>query len=270
MIQYKYSLFTIIDRKTLAEVSSLWVGKPLTRAHNVALKSFIYYGHSLKLYVYDMDLEVPPGVVKADANEIVPESDIFVHYGRLAAFSDYFRFKMVSKTNKMWVDADTICLSEYFFEDKEYVFIEEVPNFYAQGILKMPSDSEICKFLDKTASELRFKNVKEFKEGEFDPETWVFLGPKLFTEGVNKFSLQEHAQPFLLVNGLDLSITGEDPYDLLWNPNNCDFMRERLKSSISLTFFNSALDHRGLNKHKNNLPEGSLIRELEKKFFQQD
>jgi hypothetical protein len=252
----------------MAEVSSLWVGKPLTRAHKVALKSFIYYGHSLKLYVYDMDLEVPPGVVKADANEIVPESDIFVHYGRLAAFSDYFRFKMISKTNKMWVDADTICLSEYFFEDKEYVFIEEVPNFYAQGILKMPSDSEACKFLDKTASELRFQNVEEFKEGKFDPETWVFLGPKLFTEAVHKFSLQEHGQPPLKVNGLQIET--EDPYSLLWDSKNYDFMFERLKSSTCLTFFNSALDHRGLGEHKNNLPEGSFIRELEKKFFKQD
>jgi hypothetical protein len=254
----------------MAQVSSLWVGEPLTRAHKVALRSFAYYGHSVKLYVYDMDLEVPPGVVKADANEIVPESEIFIHYGLLAPFADYFRYKMILKTNEMWVDADTICLSEYFFEDKEYVFIEEVPNFYAQGILKMPSDSEVCKFLDKTASELRFQNVEEFKEGEFDPGTWVFLGPKLFTEGINKFSLQEHAQPAMVVSGLDLSVTQEDPYKLLWSPKNCDFMRERLKSSISLTFFNSALDHRGLGQHKNNLPEGSLIRELEKKFFKQD
>jgi hypothetical protein len=254
----------------LAEVSSLWVGKPLTRAHKVALKSFVYYGHSIKLYVYDMDLEVPPGVIKADANDIVPESEIFIHYGKLAPFADYFRYKMIAKTGEMWVDADTICLSEYFFEDKEYVFIEEVPNFYAQGILKMPSDSELCKFLNKRASELRFQNVEEFKEGEFDNKTWLFLGPELFTEGINKFSLQEHAQPAMVVNGLDLSVTQEDPYKLLWSPDNCDFMRERLKSSISLTFFNSALDYRDLNKHKNNLPQGSFLRELEKKFFKQD
>jgi len=249
----------------VAKVSSLWVGKPLTRAHKVALRSFVHYGHSLKLYVYDMDLEVPPGIVKVDANTIVPESEVFIHYGKLAPFADYFRYAMIAKTNEMWVDADTICLSEYFFEDKEYVFIEERPNFYAQGILKMPSDSEVCKFLDKASSELRFQNVEEFKDGEFNPETWLFLGPKLFTEAVNKFFLQEHGQPPLKVNGLQLGI--EDPYLLLWDSKNYDFMFERLKSSTCLTFFNSALDLRGLSEHKNNLPKGSFMAKLEKKFL---
>jgi hypothetical protein len=259
----------------MAQVSSLWVGKPLTRAHKVALRSFVYYGHSIKLYVYDMDLDVPPGVVKADANEIVPKSDMFIHYGKLAPFADYFRYKMIAKTNEMWVDADTICLSEYFFEDKEYVFIEEMPGFYAQGILKMPASSDLCKFLNEKASSLM---INKNEIGNSDPSTWtnednknwIFLGPGLMTEAVNKFSLQHYGQAALLVNGLDLSVSREDPYDLLWNPTNLDKMAERLNSSISLTFFNSSLEWRGLSEQLNNFPEGSLIKELEDKVFKQD
>jgi len=253
----------------VAQVSSLWVGQPLSRAHKVALKSFVYFGHSIKLYVYDMDLKVPAGVVKADANEIVPESDIFIHYGKLASFADYFRYKMIAKTGEMWVDADTICLSTYFFEDKEYVFIEEKPNFYAQGILKMPPDSDLSKFLNEAASELKLQNIVEAKTGEFNPETWIYLGPKLLTEAVHKFSLEKYGQPFLVVNGLDLSVTGESPHDLLWNPKNTNKMLKRLKSSISLTFFNSALEFDGLGQHKNNLTRGSLMWRLERRFFRE-
>lgn len=249
----------------MAQVSSLWIGEPLTRAHKVALRSFIHYGHSLKLYVYDMDLEVPPGIVKVDANTIVPESEVFIHYERLAPFADYFRYVMIAKTGEMWVDADTICLSEYFFEDKEYVFIEEMPKFYAQGILKMPANSELCKFLNESASKLRFQNKEHIKN--YVPSEWIFLGPKLLTEAVKKISLEEYGQPALIVNGIDISVVGEDPSDLLWNPKNLDAMTDRLKSSISLTFFNSSLNLRGLAGILDDLPEGSVMRELEKKFF---
>jgi hypothetical protein len=219
-----------------------------------------------------MNLDTPPGVTKVDANSIVPESNIFLHYGKLASFSDYFRYVMVKKTNEMWVDADTICLSEYFFEDKEYVFIEEMPNFYAQGILKMPSDSDLCKFLNKKALELMV-NKNEVGNPESknwtgeDSKKWIFLGPGLFTDAINKFYLQEHGQPALIVNGLDISVSKEDPYDLLWNPDNYNLMSERLVYSVSVTFFNSSLDWRGLTENKNHLPEGSMMWELQKKFL---
>jgi hypothetical protein len=251
----------------MANVSSLWVGEPLSTAHKVALRSFVHYGHSIKLYVYDMNLDVPLGVVKADANEIVPESDIFIHYGKLAPFADYFRYKMIAKTGEMWVDADTICLSQYFFEDKEYVFIEEMPNFYAQGILKMPSDSDLCIFLNEVASERKVQNREVLEEGRFDAKSWIFLGPGLLTEAVKKLSLEGYGQPALLVNGLDLSVSEESPVDLLWNPSNRNLMMERLSSSVSFTFFNSWLDFKGLSDKKSMLPEGSIMQEFQKIFF---
>jgi hypothetical protein len=220
-----------------------------------------------------MDLDVPPGIVKVDANTIAPESDVFYHYGKLAPFADYFRYKMIAKTDEMWVDADTVCLSEYFFEDKEYVFIEEMPDFYAQGILKMPSDSDLCKFLNEAAAS---RMVNKNENGNFsvstwtqeDGKSWIFLGPGLLTEAVKKLSLQQYGQPVLEVNGLDISVSGESPYELFWNPTNCPQMLDRLKSSRSMTFFNSSLELNGLVEKLNDFPEGSVMSELEKKFLQ--
>lgn len=258
----------------MAEVSSLWVGSPLSLAHKIALSSFVYHGHSIKLYVYDMGLEVPTGVVKVDANTIVPESEIFTYYGKLAPFADYFRYLMVAKTNEMWVDVDTISLSEYFFEDKEYVFIEEMPNFYAQGILKMPYDSNLCKFLNQEAkdrmSSMDKNNTFSMDSwGPADSKSWISLGPGLLTEAVNNFGLEEHGQPAVLVNGLDLSVSQEDPYELFWIPENRDLMLKRLESSLSATFFNSSLDFRGLKECKDTIPSGSLIEYFYNKFFVQ-
>ena len=260
-------------RNYMANISSLWVGQPLSIAHKIALSSFSYYGHSLKLYVYDMDLEVPAGVTKVDANTIIPKSEIFLHYGKLAPFADYFRYRMIKQTSEMWVDADTICLSDYFFEDREYVFIEEMPDFFAQGILKMPSNSDLSNFLNERSSELIFERNES---GNYHPSTWtpsdakswIYLGPALLTEAVKKFSLESYGVPALELSGIDISVSEENPYELLWNPANKDFMMERLKSSKSVTFFNSSLDMRGVGEYKNIITPDSMIWELYKKFLQ--
>jgi hypothetical protein len=250
----------------MARLSSLWIGKPLSIVHKIGLSSFLYYGHEIKLYVYDMELDVPPGVIKVDANSIVPKSEIFLHYGKLAAFSDYFRYEMILKTNEMWVDVDTICLSEYFFDDKEYVFIEEAPNVYAGGVLKMPSNSDLSIFLNKRAKSIKSFYVDDSSvnfENSLDWKSWTYLGPNLLTDAVTSLSLQKYSQPASLTSVID--INREDPFDLLWNPANYSEMIKRVSPAIALTFFNSWIDQRNLNK--DNFIPGSMIWELNKKFL---
>jgi hypothetical protein len=250
----------------MSQISSLWIGKPLSLAHKLSLTSFIYHGHSVKLYVYDMNLDVPPGVIKVNANKIVPESNVFFHYGKLTAFSDYFRYVMILKTNEMWVDVDTMCLSEDFFDKKEYVFIKESESIYAPGILKMPSNSELCLFLNEESGKRRFNNIKNsgsYFDASIDWSSWSYLGPTLLTEAVSRFALEHYAQPALLVSGLDIS--SENPYDLLWNPDKLDFMLERLSSSSCFTFFNSWLDQRDYDK--NSLNKGSVMEYFYNKFI---
>lgn len=178
---------------------------------------------------------------------------------------------MIAQTGEMWVDADTICLSNYFFEDKDYVFIEEKPGFYAQGILKMPQDSKLCTSINMKAKALI---ADKNESGVFsasswtdsDAKSWIFLGPGLLTEVVNDLDLGHHAQTALRVNGIDLSVNTEDPYDLLWNPENLKLIAERLKESVSFTFFNSSLELRGLSSAKNSLVDGSYMWWLSKIF----
>ena len=245
----------------MANVSSLWIGSELSIPHKIALSSFLYYGHKVKLYVYDMNLDVPSGVIKENANNIIPFSEVFLHYGKYAAFSDYFRYAMIQKTNEMWVDADTICLSELFFDDRDYVFLEEAPKIYNGTLLKMPADSTLSRFLNKKSKALKGNNVSGNTIDSWD--VWTYIGPKLVTEGVCLLSLQDKSVPAIEASVIE--IHHENPFDLLWNPKNTDSMLDRIGSATCLTYFNSWIDQKGFDK--NQIPEGSVMQLLYSKFI---
>ena len=75
----------------MADIASFWVGDPLTKIEQTCLSSFIANGHNMVLFVYDMDLKVPDGIIKRDASEILPESRIFKVDNSYGPFADMFR-----------------------------------------------------------------------------------------------------------------------------------------------------------------------------------
>lgn len=246
------------------DVASLWIGKKLSIPHLIALSSYKYYGHTMHLYVYDMSMYVPDGVIKIDANSIIPEDKIFTHYGKYAAFSDLFRYKMILDTGYMWVDADMICLSDLFYSQEDYVFVEEAPSVYCGGILKMPKESDLALWLYDESNKKAIPMSKEIKDAQdFSWESWVYLGPELLTEGINKFLLNDYA--ISNSEGHVVDIYNENPGDLFWNPDCLDEMIKRLSNARSITFFNSWLDQRNFNK--NIITSGSLIELLYKKYM---
>lgn len=231
------------------------MGGQLNLIQKISLASFVYYGHEVKLYVYDDQIEVPEGVVKADANEIVPESEIFLHHRKLATFSDYFRYIMIKKTGEMWVDADTICFKENFFEDVDTVFIIEMNNplIYAAGVLKLPQDSLIL-------DELIEKGIL-IKNSIKESTLWGSLGPALFTELVKKHKLDHFGIPAELINLITNPFGSGD----FWDPEHTQEIIDKSKVAYSGTFFNSALDMKGFTG-KNTIVPGSAIEYFHNKF----
>lgn len=241
----------------MASVSSLWVGGPLHLIQEISLASFVYHGHTMTLYVYDMNLKVPDGVIKKDAREIVPETEIFYHMGKLSPFADYFRYQMMKKTGSMWVDADTICFTDEFFDDREFVFIHELvePEYYAQGVLKLPQNSQI---LDDLVSESsRIKN--SFSEDS----KWGNLGPGLLTELVKKYNLEQYAVPYPLINLVDAPRFGVQ----FWDPKYKNEILKKSEAAYCGTFFNSALEFFDFADNKNVIPPDSAIEYFYKKFI---
>jgi hypothetical protein len=242
----------------MAKVSSLWLGNPLPIPHQIALSSFVYYGHEVKLYVYDMDLAVPAGVIKADANTILKEKEVFTHFGKYAAFSDLFRYAMILKTGEMWIDTDMFCFSKNFFEDAKYLFVEEAAGIYCGNLLKLPQDSEIAKWLYVNAKANGASLAVSSPESNLKNlswESWTYIGPALLTKAIKKHKLENFA--IAKEQGHIIDIHNEDPRELFWNPDFLKTTLDRASKATSGSFFNSWLDQRHFNK--NDLPKGSAI-----------
>lgn len=243
----------------MSKVSSLWVGPEFTLIQKISLASFIYYGHEVTLYVYDLNLEVPRGVIKKDAREIIPESEIFYYHGSLAAFADCFRYKMIQDTGAMWVDADTVCFTDNFFDDVDTVFILEMsnPTTYAQGILKLPQHSQIVSDLVHESSRLKLENP--------DRLIWGSFGPWLLTDLVKKHGLQEYAIDSELVN----LYSGCYDAPKFWDPKYKDEIVALSEKAYCGTFFSGGLSvFVGFTQEdKNRIVESSAIEFFYQKFL---
>ena len=85
--------------------------------------------------------------VLMDANQIIPEKDIFTtHNNSYAIFSDWFRWKLLYEKGNFWVDMDVICLRPFVFnEDLVYGYQDNAS--VAIGVLKFPPQHELCQLL---------------------------------------------------------------------------------------------------------------------------
>lgn len=230
----------------MAEFGSLWVGGPLKKLQQTCLSSFVYHGHEMNLFVYDMNMEVPHGVIKRDARELVDESDIFLVQNTYAAFSDVFRYRMVDKTDLIWADADTLCCSDdwSFFKD-ETLFSREYGNdLIVPGVLSLPKDSLISKYLVR-------------KSTNFDKETmhWAEIGPLLLTDAAHKFGLEDYAQDPKVLCMITMSDAPK-----FWNKRYAREIISKTKDSEtkSASLYNGMLTVFG-NTDTNKLPKGSAM-----------
>ena len=92
-----------------------------------------------------------------DANKIIPEKDIFTTHGystndgSYAAFSDWFRWRLLYEKGNFWVDMDVICLRPFAFsEDLAYGFQDKTSEnltLVCNAVIKFPPQHELCKLL---------------------------------------------------------------------------------------------------------------------------
>ncbi len=231
----------------MANFGSLWIGNPLSKVEQTALASFIYYGHSFTLFVYNMDMKVPNGVVKADANEIIPESEIFKVQNSYGPFADMFRYTMIKKTGLIWTDTDSICLKASW-NFGEYIFGFEEEQRLANGILKMPQDSELIDFL--------IDNSVKYDKSKI---VWSEIGPLLVTKGAKRFKVLRYAQPpevFYPVHFWQ--------WKKIWLKDYTNEVLDKCKGAHTLQIWNQFLNREGIDKNK--LPKGSAIEYFYNKF----
>lgn len=234
----------------MADIASFWVGDPLTKIEQTCLSSFIANGHNMVLFVYDMDLKVPDGIIKRDASEILPESRIFKVDNSYGPFADMFRYKMIKETGFIWTDTDNICLrSDWDFP--EYVFGEQGGGhgLCANGIIKAPSDSDFINDLVDISDAYDKTEI-----------VWGEIGPQLLTATLKKHSLETYIKPpeaFYPVHYWE--------WEQLWKKKFKNTVLKKSRSSYTIQIWNQMLSRDG-SYTKNNLPPGSVVDYFYKKY----
>lgn len=232
----------------MANFGSLWIGNPLSKVEQTSLASFIYYGHSFTLFVYDMNIKVPSGVVKADANEIIPKSEIFKVQNSYGPFADMFRYTMIKKTGLIWTDTDSICL-KHNWNFGDYIFGFEEENRLCNAILKIPQESKLIDFL--------IDNSVNFDKSKI---AWSEIGPLLVTRGVTELNLLGYAQPPEIFYPVHFW-----QWRKIWLKQYKEEVLELCEHAHTLQIWNQFLNRQGVNK--NVLPKGSAIEYLYNKFI---
>jgi hypothetical protein len=145
-----------------------------------------------------MSIEVPEGVIKKDANEIVPEDSIFLPKfintslgSGHSQFSDIFRVYMIQKTGLIWTDSDVVCLTDNWPDPKPYLFGYMIDNPLPwKGPIRVNGDIlyiENNHILDKIVS--GFSNLPQ----NFETDQ-TLIGPDLLTKVVNENNLHKYVK----------------------------------------------------------------------------
>lgn len=216
----------------MAEFGSLWVGRPLNKIEITCLSSFIYHGHGFKLFVYDMNLKVPEGVQKLDANQIISSDKIFKTDNSYGPFADMFRYKMIQQTGLTWTDTDNICLQRKW-KFGQYLFgMQGGPHkLVANGILRSPKDSD---FINELVDISQLYNKKHIKWGE--------IGPQLVTEKIKEYKLEKYIQSPEVFYPIDYW-----EWKQIFNPEDVNKVLSSCSNSHTLQIWNQMLNRSGVS-----------------------
>jgi hypothetical protein len=203
----------------MIKINSLWIG-PLSTLERLCMASHLKHGHEYHLWVYE-PLEAPEGVILEDANEILPKSEIFCYSGpkeegggSVSAFSNLFRYKLLSERQEWWCDTDVVCLRPFEFDYA--VATEELPRGAVSPttcVIRVPKD--VALFCYEVACAKDLTNLR-----------WGEIGPELYGKCAEVYGLSYRKTPatFCPIHWWDIGklflpteITEESYAVHLWN-----------------------------------------------------
>ena len=187
---------------------TLWIGDALGAVERACMLSVLRQGHELALYCYRPPSGVPNGVEVRDANEVLPESNVFFHRsGSVAFFSDWFRYELLKRGLGTWIDADMYLVAPLEME-RDCLFGEESPGMINNAVLRLPPDSPMLPLLLEpfekkklpaaTPGRLRLPmKAREVLTGtaDFSRLAWGSTGPLAVNAFARRFGLASQALP---------------------------------------------------------------------------
>ena len=149
----------------------------------LSIQSFLKNGHPFHLFAYNELEELPEGAVLKDANEVLPESSIFMYekHASYAGFANFFRYKLLLERGGWWADLDMVCLKPFDFT-VPFVFSSESDDYGSHvnvGAIKVPLGSAVMQYAWNACQAMDPKQLK-----------WRQCGPSLFESAVQACSLE--------------------------------------------------------------------------------
>jgi len=233
----------------------LWAYGDFGKMERLCASSFIKLGYELNVWSYSQIKNLPEGVRLCDARQILPEDSVFLNRaGSYAAFSDIFRYAILTKIGGLYVDTDMVALQppsklpKTKFLISEYV---ETPpgNKCINGNVIFCPEPETGGLMD-VALIIASKFPKE-------QIRWSEIGPHLLTQLLHLIPAHgyyiappEFANPFNY---------WECPNKLLANSYTV------WEGTCFVHLYNSRWKVEAVDKEAD-FPEGSILYELEKAF----
>lgn len=154
--------------------ATFWHGDELSPYELACLLSFINQKHDLVIYTYGRIRNLPESLPVRDAREIIaPDSmQLFAVGGKpsVSHFTDYFRFVMFTKTDRIWVDTDIILLKRFTQDGKRNLMGRETPTSVCTAVLHLdPADPRLAQMIARVET-LSTRRLK-----------WGDTGPRLLT-----------------------------------------------------------------------------------------
>lgn len=254
---------------------TLWFGNEPTILQKISWNSYIHHGHELNIYLYDMSIDVPTGVIKKDANEIILEKDIFLPKfedpfsgGGHGQFADAFRIYMLKKTDFIWTDSDMVCLSNNWPNPNPYLFglIGDLVkiNYHKNLNIENPPriNGDILYISDKDSIDTIIEELGSFPihYGENEVKT----GPELLTNFMLKNNLIHFAQKENVFHPVNYA----DAFSFV-KPEDFEKVMNKMNNSLAISlFYNSWIRHHIPIPSFNSIPdENTVIGHLIKKYI---
>jgi Glycosyltransferase sugar-binding region containing DXD motif len=174
-------------------VQSLWIGGPLSKMERLGISSFLANGHDVHLYCYEKPSGVPEGTTLRDASAILPRSRVFAYgpgfaAGSYAAFSNFFRYKLLLDRGGWWVDTDVVCLRPFDLTDERLWATERADPpleiTVSTSVIKAPADDALMAWAWRRCDAMDTSNI-QFGQ----------IGPRLLQAGVDALALHAFMRP---------------------------------------------------------------------------
>jgi hypothetical protein len=238
-----------------------WHGE-MSNLEKNCIKSFVISGFKVKLWSYT-NIELP-NVESCDANEVLPKNTILRQElnsktesaAYLAAFSDYFRYKVVNINKGWWFDTDCYCLRDV--SDYKKIRIDKNIISGKQNNVKEDIHHIGCGAFwmnEKTSNKLIMDFEKLVAEANNEIKRFGYFGPEFFTNFIKKYDYYDDILPL------------ESFYSIHWNeadlmiyPDYINEAKEKTRNSFLTHIWTTPFRSKGIDK--NNPIEGSFLHYL--------